>query len=128
MSNNALKDNTYLQMHEDGSEWCYLDENQTHPVYVYYTVTVKAPAPEPEEPEEPEEPDTPVANESTDVARPSVYAQNGLIHVTNAPGEVEVYSVTGQSIYKGTASEIPVSTAGVYIVSVGNYRIKVLVR
>ena len=75
-----------------------------------------------------DDPDDPTANEDRETIHPIVYVQEHTIYIKDALGEVEVYSVLGQRIYKGTNRAITVNTPGVYIVCVGDYRCKVLVR
>lgn len=65
-----------------------------------------------------------------DMPRFRAYVRGRIIYLATEGelGEVSVYTSGGQQIYRGCATAIPVSQSGVYIVSVGNRRQKVLVR
>ena len=57
----------------------------------------------------------------------SVSVENGNIVINGADNaKVEVYSVNGQCVYSGTATTIPVTAKGLYIVKVGNKSYKVI--
>lgn len=59
---------------------------------------------------------------------PIVYSAESNIYVMNAENEIRVYSVDSQLVYQGRAEIIPVDHAGVYIVTVGDYVQKVMVK
>ena len=57
----------------------------------------------------------------------TISVENGNIVINGADNaKVEVYSVNGQCVYNGTATTIPVSTKGMYIVKVNNKSYKVI--
>ncbi len=79
-------------------------------------------------PDTPIDPDIPTANESPEVDNLRVYVQDRTIHLSEDRGTVQVYNMAGQRIYNGHTTAIPVRQSGVYILAVGQQRIKVLVR
>ena len=57
----------------------------------------------------------------------NISIENGNIVVNGTDSaKVEVYSTNGQCVYNGTATTIPVSSKGLYIVKVGNKSFKVI--
>ena len=55
-----------------------------------------------------------------------VYTENGNIVIGTENAMVEVYNLNGECIYYGTATTIPVSAKGLYIVKVNNKSFKVI--
>ena len=65
--------------------------------------------------------------ESTIADDVNVSVKNGNIIVNGVDNaKVEVYSTNGQCVYSGTATTIPVSSKGLYIVKVNNKSFKVI--
>ena len=65
--------------------------------------------------------------ESTLVDNVNVSVENGNIIIGGADNaNVDVYSVNGQCVYSGTATTIPISAKGLYIVKVNNKSFKVI--
>ncbi len=60
--------------------------------------------------------DIQTANEEGLNNRQFVYARNKTIHLSEPMGKVQVFNVSGQMIYSGTDTEIPVKTSGLYMV------------
>lgn len=50
-----------------------------------------------------------------------------MVEGSDTSSEITVYTIQGQFIYKGLEKKIPVPSAGLYIVAVGNRKIKVVV-
>ncbi len=70
-----------------------------------------------------------VANEAGQTAsRLVVYAQDRTICLSEAAGEVSVYTVDGRRVFCGKAVRIPVATGGLYIVHVAGKSYKLPVR
>ena len=67
-------------------------------------------------------------NENPEADNFRVYVQNRTIYLSEDRGVVQVYNMAGQCVYNGHATVIPVPQSGVYIVTVGQQRFKVLVR
>ena len=82
----------------------------------------------PDDPDNPDNPDNPTANENPEADNFRVYVQNRTIYLSEDRGVVQVYNMAGQCVYNGHATVIPVPQSGVYIVTVGQQRFKVLVR
>ncbi len=72
--------------------------------------------------------DDPTANESPEADNFRVYVHDRTIHLSEDRGLVQVYNMSGQCVYNGHATAIPVPQGGVYIVVVNNHRLKVMVR
>ena len=64
---------------------------------------------------------------NTDDANPRICAYDGKIQVSGNAAEVEVFSISGQLLYHGSDLSIPMPK-GFYIVRVGNFSQKVLLR
>ena len=69
-----------------------------------------------------------VANEKPQNDNFAVYVQDRTIRLSEARGTVQVFNTTGQCIYNGTSTAIPVPHSGVYIVKVEAKNYKVVVR
>lgn len=67
--------------------------------------------------------------ESVDTSDTNVLTQNGSIVVSGLDEKaiIEVYSVSGQLVYKGTETTISVPTKGIYIVRVAGQSFKVII-
>ena len=72
--------------------------------------------------------DIPTANENSEADNIRVYAQNRTIYLSEDKGAVQVYNMAGQCVYNGHSTAIPVWHSGVYVVRVGAYGYKVVVR
>ncbi len=57
-----------------------------------------------------------------------VYAKNRTIYLSEAVGEVEVFTMDGHCVYRDYDTAIPVKQSGIYIVSAAGWRWKVAVR
>ena len=65
--------------------------------------------------------------ESTLAEDVNVSVENGNIVINGADNaKVDVYSVNGQCVYSGNATNIPVTAKGLYIVKIGNKSFKVI--
>ena len=69
-----------------------------------------------------------VANEKPQNDNFAVYVQDRTIRLSEARGTIQVFNTTGQCIYNGSSTAIPVPHSGVYIVKVGARSYKVVVR
>lgn len=69
------------------------------------------------------------ANESDRaMERVRIYAQGRSICLSESVGEVEVFTMGGQCVYRGSATAIPVKRSGLYVVVAKGGRWKVAVR
>ena len=69
------------------------------------------------------------ANESDGAAEQvRIYAENKTIHIPETIDEVEVFTMDGQCVYRGSATAIPVKRSGLYVVVAKGGRWKVAVR
>ena len=82
----------------------------------------------PIDPVDPVDPIDPVANEAGQVASLVVYAQDRTICLSEAAGEVSVYTMDGRRVFCGKAVRIPVSAGGLYIVHVAGRSYKLPVK
>ena len=82
----------------------------------------------PDDPDDPTTPDDPAAIEDlTAGAAPVVYVKAHTVYVTDNTTEVYVYTLGGRCVYSGRATAIPIRQSGVYVVSVGGRRYKILI-
>ena len=79
---------------------------------------------------------TPVSNEiieTVGVLSLKAFASNGILNISGLQSDkqIRIYDINGQLVYKGIAKseteQIPLNTSGIYIVSVANQSIKVIV-
>ena len=83
---------------------------------------------DPDDPDDPTTPDDPAAIEDlTAGAAPEVYVKEHTVYVTDNTAEVYVYTLGGRCVYSGRATAIPIRQSGVYVVSVGGRRCKILI-
>ena len=66
-------------------------------------------------------------NEDSRLCKTFVYVKNRVIYLSEPMGKVQVFDVFGRCVYSGTATNIPVSTKGMYILTVRGKNIKVLI-
>ena len=72
--------------------------------------------------------DPSMGNETSDLQpQGRVYAKDQIVYTEGISGEVSVYTTVGTLVYKGYATEIPVSASGVYIVRNSSQAWKILV-
>ena len=69
-----------------------------------------------------------VANETEQTSSLVVYAQDRTICLSEAAGEVSVYTMDGRRVFCGKAVRIPVSAGGLYIVHVAGRSYKLPVK
>ena len=69
-----------------------------------------------------------VANENDlSVSKLHVYVKDRIIYLSVTVGKVEVFTMDGHCVYRGFDTAIPVKRSGLYVVSVGDRRWKVVV-
>ena len=73
--------------------------------------------------------DTTIDNEYDVLASPvRIYVKNKTIHVPETIGAIEIFTMGGQCVYRGSATAIPVKRSGLYVVVAKGGRWKVAVR
>ena len=73
--------------------------------------------------------DTTIDNEYDVLAsQVRIYVKNKTIHVPETIGAIEIFTMGGQCVYRGSATAIPVKRSGLYVVATKGGRWKVAVR